>query len=254
MAFDIDPRLPTSTTQSGLFRRAATDTLPFVLGILPFGIAYAVVGISNGLTPVEVISMSILVFAGSAQMVAAGIAGDPNAGVAVFLFTTLMLNVRHVLLGASSAIQAPHRSRVEILVQSFFLTDEVYAIASARARRHGHQARYYLTAGFLFYLGWIGATVVGVLSVGLVQDPFALPLDFIMPATFIVLLVPFVEDQAGKVAALGGGLAAVVGALVLPGHWYIILAGLFGSALGAWYDARFSSNASNAQSTSGAVQ
>ncbi|MCA1753358.1 MAG: AzlC family ABC transporter permease [Spirochaeta sp.] len=241
MTSDIDPQLPSSTTQSGLFRRALADTLPFVLGILPFGIAYAIVGISNGLTPLEVISMSILVFAGSAQMVAAGIAGDPSAGVAVFLFTTLMLNVRHVLLGASSAIQAPNRSRLEILVQSFFLTDEVYAIASARARRHGHRTRYYLSAGVFFYLGWIGATVVGVLSVSFIQDPFALPLDFIMPATFIVLLVPFVEDKAGKVAALGGGLAAVVGALVLPGHWYIIIAGLLGSALGAWYDARFAS-------------
>lgn len=251
MKSDIDPQLPRSTTQSGLYRRAISDTLPFVLGILPFGVAYAVVGISNGLSPVEVISMSILVFAGSAQMVAAGIAGDPSAGVAVFLFTTLMLNLRHVLLGASSAVQAPNRSRVEVLVQSFFLTDEVYAITSARARRHGYQARYYLTAGVLFYLGWIGATVVGVLSVGLVQDPFALPLEFIMPATFIVLLVPFVEDRAGKVAALGGGIAAVAGALVLPGHWYIIIAGLLGSALGAWYEGRF---ANDTKDTTEAVQ
>ena len=48
------------------FRAGVRDTLPLMLGVFPFGLAYGIFAQSVGLTPGETILMSLTVFAGAA--------------------------------------------------------------------------------------------------------------------------------------------------------------------------------------------
>nr|ADD93636.1 hypothetical protein [uncultured marine bacterium MedDCM-OCT-S04-C694] len=46
-----------------------TAMLPLLLGVVPFGLVFGVLGISSGLTETETILMSSIVFAGASQVV-----------------------------------------------------------------------------------------------------------------------------------------------------------------------------------------
>ena len=58
--------------------------------------------VAQGLSPAEATLMSVLVFAGGAQFAAIESWASP-APVAALVFGTLLINARHVLMGASLA-------------------------------------------------------------------------------------------------------------------------------------------------------
>ncbi|PIE36233.1 MAG: branched-chain amino acid ABC transporter permease, partial [Gammaproteobacteria bacterium] len=58
-----------------------------VVGAVPFGIIFGALAVTNGLSPMAAMGMSLLVFAGSSQFVAAGLVGQ-GAGVLLIVVTT----------------------------------------------------------------------------------------------------------------------------------------------------------------------
>ena len=82
--------------------------MPLWLGVVPFGLVYAVLARDAGLSLVETQSLSVLVFAGSAQVSAVGLFGA-GASAAEIVSTTFLLNVRHVLYGLSLGQRVPLR-------------------------------------------------------------------------------------------------------------------------------------------------
>ena len=70
--------------------------LPVILGFIPVGIAYAIMARQAGLSIFETCLMSITVFAGASQMMAAGMIGT-NATFITIIIATFILNLRHNL-------------------------------------------------------------------------------------------------------------------------------------------------------------
>ena len=64
-----------ATTLRGDFASGFRALTPLWLGVIPFGLAYAVLARDAGLSLLETQSLSILVFAGSAQVSAVGMFG-----------------------------------------------------------------------------------------------------------------------------------------------------------------------------------
>ena len=215
------------------FKEAAQTVLPIMLGIVPFGLAYAVLGLSAGLTPAELLLMSATVFAGASQMIAVSILSEGATAAGVLMVATLLVNLRHVLMGATLTPQVERYSPGRQAVIAFFMIDESFALAMSRAEVKGFSLRYYMAVGLLFYCGWLIVTAVAIVLGGLIEDPFALPIEFVMPATFMVLVVPFLSSSTGRIVAAVAAAVAVAGALYLDGHWYIALAGVAAAAAGA---------------------
>ena len=67
---------------------------------LPIGLLFGALAAGKGLSPLEVFLMSALVFAGGAQFAAVELWATP-APIAALVFSTLLINARHVLMGAS---------------------------------------------------------------------------------------------------------------------------------------------------------
>lgn len=111
------------------FARGFHAMTPLWLGVIPFGLAYAVIARDAGLSLVETQALSLLVFAGSAQVSAAGLFGRGAGGLEIVL-TTFLLNVRHVLYGVSLSRTVP-LTRAQRPVAAAFLTDEAYGVAVA---------------------------------------------------------------------------------------------------------------------------
>ncbi|MBM7866932.1 branched-chain amino acid ABC transporter permease [Heliobacterium gestii] len=217
---------------------AVRDTLPILVGIIPFGITCGIMGPTAGLSPMETVMMSALVFAGASQFVAMSMIGAGITGWGVIVLTTLLVNLRHLLMGASLA---PHMSRLPLPMQallSFGLVDESYAVTVGRMLHKGYSATYQLGASATMYLTWLGSTAAGVMLGSRFPDPLAWGLDFAMAATFLVLLIPRLTDPIQRKVCATAAVMALLGASLLPGKWYIIVACLTASAAGAYLEGR----------------
>jgi len=204
--------------------------LPLMLGVIPFGLIFGALALASGVPPLEVQGLSLFVFAGSAQFIAAGLIGDGAAPVVIVL-TIFVVNLRHALY---SATIAPHVRRLSArwkVSLSWLLTDEAFAMASVRYRDGDTAQAHWFTlgTGLTLWAFWQSSTALGI-AVGAVV-PEGLALDFALPLTFIALLIPLVTNRPTLVAALSAGVLAVALA-GLPYKIGLLLAVMLGVGVG----------------------
>lgn len=205
--------------------------LPLLLGVVPFGLIYGVLGLAAGLPGWAVVLGSSLIFAGSSQVVFVQLLGAATPG-AVTVATVGVVNLRHALYSAAVAeyLQAlPWRWK---LLLAYLLTDEAFAAAIGRLRDGPPTAQrhwFLFGTGLTLWAAWQVATLGGVLLGAAI--PAGWSLDFSIALTFIALLVLGVHRRSDVWAAL---LAAVVAllALVLPHKSGLLLAAAVGVAGG----------------------
>ncbi len=206
--------------------------LPLWLGAAPFGVIYAVSALAAGLTPVQTLAMSLLVFAGASQFTAVGLIAA-GAGPLAISLTTLIINARHLLMTTSLA---PHLRGVgpwRRLLLAAQLTDESYAVGIGRYLEGRGSAAFQIGCNLSLYTCWPLSTIAGIALGQAIPDPAAYGLDLVFPLTFIGLLVPLLRQPDNRPGAAIAAALTVIGALLLPGSWYVLLAGAGASALGA---------------------
>lgn len=207
------------------------DTLPIMLGVAPFGLAYGVVAQSAGLTPGETLLMSLLVFAGAAQFVSLPMFAE-SAGLVMISLTALLINLRHLLMGASLSPYMTGMSLKSKALLSFGMADETYAVTVSRAQAAGYSASYQLGSNTAGYITWALSTIGGSVLGGRISDPLSWGLDFAMPATFLALLIPRLCDRVSGAVCLVSAVVSVIAAVYVPGKWYIIFACVLAVAVG----------------------
>lgn len=218
-------------------RRGFVATLPLWLGIAPFGVAYALAARTAGLSAAQTLAMSLLVFAGASQFTAAGLFAAGAGGPSIVL-TTLIVNLRHLLLSASLAPRLRRLALWQRAGLAFGLTDESYAVSVQRVLDGQAGASLLLGANASIYVCWQISTLLGLSLGGLLPDPAALGLHLVFPLSFLVLLLPYLRTRVGRTAALVAGVVALLGRLMLPGSWYILIAALAGCLIGALLEER----------------
>jgi 4-azaleucine resistance transporter AzlC len=202
---------------------------PFLVGV-PFGILAR----ETGLDPLQTSGMSVLMFAGASQFVALELFRS-GAGFLVVIATTLLINLRHLLMAASLRPSFGERPLPTRLGLAYLLTDEAFAMGSSWFRRGGRGLAYYVTFAALMWVMWNLGTIVGVLAGPAVPDPRVIGLDFAITATFIAIVVLGIRGRRDIVIALvaagaaglfrGMGLAVV--AVVVAGALAPLAARLF---------------------------
>lgn len=214
-----------------VFRREAIDgfraILPLIIAAVPIGFVFGAVATGNGLLPLETVLMSALVFAGGSQFVAMDLWSHPASWTALG-FAALLVNLRHVLMGASLerslGLFRPWQKLPTLLV----MADENWALAEARARTTALTPAYYLGLALPFYLGWVASSLAGALFGALIGDIAVYGLDFAFPAVFIVLLTGFWKGRETGLVLAASGLAALTVHALVPGAWYIAAGALAG--------------------------
>lgn len=172
-----------------------------------FGVSFGVLGVASGLSVAMTCALSALVFAGGAQFAAVGVVaagGSPLAAVV----SGLLLNTRYAAFGLTVA-PLLGRGLPERLVGAHLVIDESVALALTRKDRRAARRVFWLTGGALFVV-WNAATLFGAVAGTALGDPEALGLDAAFPAGFLALLMPQLATTRARVAALSGGLIALV--------------------------------------------
>lgn len=211
---------------------ALRECTPVVLGVVPFGITCGILGLTAKMSGIETIAMSVFVFAGASQFIGITMLGAGITGWGILILTTLLVNLRHLIMGSSLA---PYMIRLPFSLQAFlafFLTDEAYALTISRIHKAKYSVLYQFTVSTVLYSVWVLATVAGVVLGSYIPDPLTWGLDFAMPATFLVLLIPQLADRISFIVFVMAAAVSVLAALYLPGKWYIIIACLTASLIG----------------------
>ena len=113
-------------------REGLRDIAPVLIASMPIGLLFGALSVAKGLSVAETGLMSLLVFAGGAQFAAVELWTWP-VPVATLVFSALLINARHVLMGASLAPKLGAFSLVQRLTGLHLLTDETWALAERRA-------------------------------------------------------------------------------------------------------------------------
>lgn len=207
------------------------DALPIVFGYVPVGFAYGVLAKDIGLGTVEIVLMSILVYAGSGQFIAVGLLGAGAPAITI-IFTTFLVNLRHLLMSASLVPFIRHFNAKFFPFVAFGITDESYGVALGRFSRHGASPGYMLALNLTSQSAWVLSSLLGAIFGTLVEEPDALGLNFALPAMFIALLVFQLKDKLTYLVAVFAGLISIIIILMVPGNWNIIIATIVAATIG----------------------
>ncbi|AMK11797.1 4-azaleucine resistance transporter AzlC [Pseudodesulfovibrio indicus] len=212
-------------------RMGAWRTLPVAISVFAYGMVYGLLTREAGLTMLESVLSSGLIFAGSAQFVALDMWTHPLP-VAALILTVCVVNLRHVLMSASLTpwMQGlPPRATLPLL---FLLVDESWAMTYGAAQRGKADLGFLLGSGLLLWVTWMSATITGRLLGSAIPDPQAFGLDFAFTAVFLSLLAGLWRGKGDIPPWLVATATALIVNHFVPGKWYIVAGGLAGSLTG----------------------
>ena len=216
--------------------RGMTRALPIVFGYIPIGFAYGVLAQQAGLSTINTLLMSAIVYAGSSQLIAVGLFAASVPGLTIIL-TTFVVNLRHMLFSAALSPYLKGWKVPELAIFSFELTDESFAVHSASFADGVPPKPEIIAINMTAQVSWILGSALGAMAGQLVSDVKPFALDYTLPAMFIALLVMQIKSKGEIIVALVAGVLCV--GLVLMGveQWSVILATLIGASLGVGLEA-----------------
>lgn len=223
----------TGHSRQAEFWQGVKATFPLVVGATPFGIIFGALAVNGGISPPATLAMSALVFAGSAQFVAAGLVAS-GVGVGIIILTTFVVNLRHALYSVSLAPHMKHLPQRWLLPLGFWLTDESYLVAIERYNRPDsspYKHWFFFGSAIFMYTNWQFWTFVGLRAGQAIPNPEAWGLEFALPVTFIGMLVPMLRERPVIASALVGGGGALLFS-GLPNQLGLIVATLLAVTVG----------------------
>ena len=205
--------------------------MPVAISGCAIGLVFGTLAGQAGLGAGEAALMSVLVFSGAAQFLVLGLWASPLPLAAIVL-TTLIVGLRHLLMGAALGPVFSRLSRLKAYGSVYFMADENWALTMGEFDKGRRDGAFLLGGGLLMVLAWTTTTFVGAAFGGAVEDPARWGLDFAFTAIFLALIAGMWK---GKSSILPWAVAAAVSVVAhqwLPGQWYILLGGLAGSFAG----------------------
>lgn len=210
------------------FRAGARDIAPAIPATVAWGLVTGIAMAQSGLTVPQAYGLSVLAFAGSAQLAALPLLTG-HAPVVVTVLTALVVNLRFVIYSAAMKADFASLRFPQRLGLAYLIGDFPFVIFTRRAPQFtaGLRPVYFLGIGLCNLAVWHLGSFAGLIAAGRV--PAAWGLDFAGMVALVALLVPMLTTRAGLAASLVGGLAGI--ALDgLPAHAGLIVATIAGIA------------------------
>jgi predicted branched-subunit amino acid permease len=220
------------------FRRGFTDTVAPSLGIAAWGLVTGVAMVKSGLSLTLAALMTLLVYAGSAQLAALPliVAGAP---LWVLWATAFCVNLRFVIYSAHWRRYFGHLPRAERLLLGYFAVDLSYVLFARRfpdAAPRPEQLPYFWGSATWNWLSWQGASLLGIVLADRVPTEWGL--GFAGVLALLGITYSLLTDKKTWVAA---GVAAFVAiaAFALPFKLNIVVGVAAGVAGGLLLDRSF---------------
>ncbi|KGX92562.1 branched-chain amino acid ABC transporter [Pontibacillus halophilus JSM 076056 = DSM 19796] len=230
------PVFSTVSQTTLMIRRGVFAGLPIMIGYLPIAITYGVLARQAGLSIFELTMMSVLVFAGASQFMAASLVAA-GTGVLEIVIATFVLNFRHFVMSFSFMNRLRGTPLKWKLPLSFGLTDETFAVSSLHTKpaKEENGMLFYAAMIVVSYLSWVGGSFLGGVLGDVIPTSLSQSMGVALYAMFIGLLLPSVraEWRIGIVALISMFLNFAFSE-VMPAGWAIVCATIIGASTGIW--------------------
>src|SRR5882672_509157 len=193
-------------------REGALASAPLLVGIVPWGVVAGVAMVSAGLTQAQAVAMSLLVFAGSAQLAVLPLL-IAQAPLWLMCATALVVNLRYVIYSAVLAPHFEHLSRPWRALLSYITVDGTFALFVGKYRPEDakpHKHWFFLGGSLVMWAGWQISSCVGIFAGALIPPSWSL--EFAATLALIAVLVPLLFDRAVVCGALAAGAVALAAA------------------------------------------
>ncbi len=214
-------------------RKGLADIVPSAIAAAPFGLLFGALASAKGLSPFEVLLMGIFVFAGGAQFAAIEIWTTP-APVLALVFSTLLINSRHILMSASILPKLEGFGTRQKLAALYYMADENWAMAEKRAQAHRLTPAYWFGMVALLIPTWLSMTTLGALIGPALGDPRRFGADFAFTAIFIALVASLWKGRVTAWTVAAAGLASAATYRFAGPPWHVLAGALCGLAAAWW--------------------
>lgn len=201
------------------------------IGYLPVGMTYGILARTGGLSFIETISMSLMVYAGASQFVALNLIAMGIKPIQI-VFTVFMVNLRHFLMSTSLSEKIGKSKPYLEALYSFGITDETFAVSSLEEGKISPSFMFGLIS--IAYLSWVTSSGAGYLLGRGLPSVLKQGMSIALYALFIGLLVPSARKNKTVllIAGLSGGLNSGL-RLVLSTGWSLVVASLTAALFGS---------------------
>ena len=215
------------------FRRGFLEGLALLPGMIAFGIIFGVLAGQVGISILGAASMSVFVYAGTAQLLALHAWGAPDVLVAAVV-AVIAMNSRYVLFGAAMQPWMRGLSPWIAYPSMFLMVDANWATAMQERDAGRRDVAVFAGMGLGCGVGWLAGTIAGTGFGQLLGDTYRLGLDFFLPAFFLSLACGFWKGRADLLPLLIGGGVAILFDRFVGGSWHVLAGGLAGSLAAAF--------------------
>ncbi|MGB3428685.1 MAG: AzlC family ABC transporter permease [Burkholderiaceae bacterium] len=189
---------------------------PATIATGTWGLVTGVAMVKVGLTTVQALGMTLLVFAGSAQLAALPLIAA-SAPIWVVLLTATVVNLRFVIFSAGLQPFFKRFSLRRRLLLGYVTSDVGFALFLSRfvnapehERGSPEQVWFFLGMAAGNWIAWQGMSVLGILLAA--QVPGAWGLEFASILALIALTIPMINGRPAVIGAATAGVVAVLGA------------------------------------------
>ncbi len=184
-----------------------------------FGLSYGAIATTDGFPVWLPAVASLLVIAGSSELLFVGVVAAGGSPIAAAL-AGLLVNARHLPYGLALPEGILGRGWRRIL-GTHLMNDEsvVFALAS-----NGQAAERYWQCGLGVLLAWPAGAIGGALAGSFIHDTNSLGLDAVFPAVILALIFPQLSDARTRRTALAGAVIAFAATPFLPAGVPVLLA------------------------------
>lgn len=212
------------------FTSGLRASVTIAVGSLVWGISMGVIAGEAGFTGIGSVVMSLLVFSGSAQMIAMDMVQD-DAGMIAILVSTVLVSLRYVLMGMTMSGWFRTTPRWLFWPGIHYLSDQSWAMTVNQIRSGRRDVGYFfgLNAGMLTL--WTAGTAIGA-SVGGWLGGSIDGLYFASTAALVGILAEMEMRRRDVLPWIVAGIFAIAAHAMLEGYWYMFIGVIAGVVAG----------------------
>ena len=220
------------------FSYGLRQSLTIVIGYAPVAVTFGILATQFGLTSWEAGLMSLFVYAGASQFIAIEMIHQ-GASVWMIGLTTLIVNIRHLLMSLSVVPYFPERTLTWSLGLAQGLTDETFVLNTRVLKDvvgEENRRRVMLGINLGAFSSWFVFTILGGLIGKWLPIQFS-GFQFALLALFIILTAMSLSKK-NYLTYLLAAILAIAFKLLIPGKIYLILSVALAAGIGAWWRKR----------------
>ncbi|NNK94563.1 MAG: AzlC family ABC transporter permease [Desulfobacterales bacterium] len=202
--------------------------------VAAYGSVLGLLAAQKGLSWIQLLVMNLSVFAGSAQFVMIDMWFPPLPVLEITL-AVLIINMRYLLIGASLSPLFLSKPLHQKMLFMHLVADENWAITMARFHQGTSSVWFLFGGGLCVQAAWCSGTMLGHRLGAVIANPEQFGLDFSFVAVFTALVFSFWKGRQDVLPWIAASIAAVAAETLLPGKWYIVVGGVIGALVAAFF-------------------